>query len=360
MEGKVMPRTAKEILDNGLNNDILSFKKMLDTYSFSMGADNPDKEKLDEISNALGNIMKTNNVLEIEDNLETIGDVEGFLTEKKNGTSVYEMLTSKMSGVAKDKFDNLLKSVNGQFGYGLTDDIIKDNEQTRIQDKINEEIARDKEEQKEEEKRREKEKESEKEDDKKDKDKEEFLKTAKKNGWDSEEEQKFLSDLYDAHKVETDPEKKKKFGELMDQVSTIDMWNLDKKYGVLGMWSEQIKSLFSKGEAVSAEDMGNGLTKITYKIPSATDALLKMFANMKDNLMKEGDELMGTEHAAREKENRERNRKNPELNNTPWRSRTSYNELAKEEYGPSFGKNVGLTERVKQKEKNKELNGPAL
>ena len=31
-----MPKTAKEIIDNGLNNDILSFKKMLDTYSFSM------------------------------------------------------------------------------------------------------------------------------------------------------------------------------------------------------------------------------------------------------------------------------------------------------------------------------------
>ena len=37
---------------------------------------------------------------------------------------------------------------------------------------------------------------------------------AKENGWDSEEEQKFLSDLYDAHKTEEDPTKKKKLGDI--------------------------------------------------------------------------------------------------------------------------------------------------
>ena len=371
-----MPKTAKEILENGLNNDILSFKKMLDTYSYSMGPDNPDKEKLEEISKALGNIMKTNNAIEIEENLSVIGDIEGFLKEEKNGKSVYDTLTEKMSGVAKEKFDKLLNSVNGQFGYGVTDDVIKDNEHTVTQDKINEEKAREKEEEKEEKKQKEKEEKEAEKDNGKDKDKEEFLRIAKENGWDSEEEQKFLSDLYDAHKTEEDPTKKKKLGDIMEQVSTVSVWNLDKKYGVLGMWSDQIKALFSKGEAVASEDIGNGLTRVTYRIPSAMDALREKFSKMKEDLIKEGNDIIEDKPAPTadkkqtpkpEKEptpKAEKERENdspaPMAGDTPWRIRTNYTELAREEYGPSFGQNAGLTERVRQKERTKEMNTPTL
>ena len=351
-----MPKTAKQILEEGLNNDILSFKKMLDTYSYSMAADDPNKAKLEEISNALGNIMKTNNAVDIEENLDAIGDIEGFLMEKKDGTSVYEQLTSKMSGVAKDKFDNLLKSVNGQLGYGVTDDMLKDNEQTIVQDKINEEIAQEKEEEKEEQEKKEKEeKESEKEDNAKDKDKEDFLKAAKDNGWDSKEEQDFLSDLYDAHKIEEDPTKKKKLGDIMEQVRTIDTWNLDKKYGFFGMWANEIKSLFGPGIMVGAQDMGNGITAVTYRLPSSTDALLEKFAQMKGDLMKEGNEIMG-----RQEQKKAEEKAKEETTDTPWRKRTNYTELAREEYGPSFGQNAGLTERVRQKERTKEMNTPTL
>ncbi|MCR5635220.1 MAG: hypothetical protein K6F90_07885 [Lachnospiraceae bacterium] len=339
-----MPKTAKEILENGLNNDILSFKKMLDTYSYSMGPDNPDKEKLEEISKALGNIMKTNNAIEIEENLAVIGDIEGFLKEEKNGKSVYDTLTEKMSGVAKEKFDKLLNSVNGQFGYGVTDDVIKDNEHTVTQDKINEEKAREKEEEKEEKEQKEKEEKEAEKDNGKDKDKEEFLRVAKENGWDSEEEQKFLSDLYDAHKTEEDPTKKKKLGDIMEQVSTVRVWNLDKKYGVLGMWSDQIKALFSKGEAVASEDIGNDI--IEGKPAPAAD---------KKETPKP--EKEPTPKAEKEREN---DSPAPMAGDTPWRIRTNYTELAREEYGPSFGQNAGLTERVRQKERTKEMNTPTL
>lgn len=352
-----MPKTAKEIIDNGLNNDILSFKKMLDTYSFSMDSSNPDKKRLEEISDALGRIMKTNNAIEIEDCLEKIGDVKGFLTEKKeDGKSLYDVLTDKMSGTAKDKFDKLLNSVNGQFGYGVTDEVLKDNEATRIQENIDYKIEQEEKEKKEEEKEKKKEKEEEanEKDEGKDKDKEEFLKKAKENGWDSEEEQQFLSDLYDAYKIEEDPDKKKKFGDIMDQVSTINTWNLDKKYGFFGMWANEIKSLFGPGIMVGAQDMGNGITAVTYRLPSSTDALLEKFAQMKGDLMKEGNEIMG-----RHEQKKAEEKAKEETTDTPWRKRTSYNELTKEEYGENYFNKPGMmTEKVKQKEKEK--NTPSL
>jgi hypothetical protein len=106
------------------------------------------------------------------------------------------------------------------------------------------------------------------------------------------------------------------------------------------------------------------------------DALREKFSKMKEDLIKEGNDIIeGKPAPAADKKETpkpekeptpkvEKERENdspaPMAEDTPWRKRTNYTELAREEYGPSFGQNAGLTERVRQKERTKEMNTPTL